>query len=273
MTSKNQTSYVSDPDVPAHAVLSPSASERWIACPGSVAAAASCPQRPAGKHALLGTAAHSLLELCLRLDQDAEKFIGLEIEENHVVDDDMANAVQHGVDFVREEMKANPKLRLHCEVRVKIGPLIGLHNGELEGTSDIILEDGRMCIVADYKHGQGVYVDARKNSQLRLYAAGARHRNEKPFFKYRSVVIQPRVYANNGNAIRDDHFTENELVSWLLETVRPSAHAALTPGAKRVAGKHCHWCPASGKCKEQARYVASLAASEFGPIDLINELL
>lgn len=249
---------------PAHAVLSPSASDRWISCPGSIAAASSVPAKPSSKEAERGTAAHSLLEMCLRLDQNPQRFNGHEIEDGWVVDDDMANAVEHAVDFVRDSIRANPALNLHIENRVKIGPLIGLDGGELEGTADIILEDGRICIVADYKHGAGIYVDARDNPQLKLYAAGARHMLGKPYFKYRTVVIQPRHYADGGKPIRDFHFTERDLVEWLTKTVKPSAHSALTPNAKRVAGDHCRWCPANGGCREYARHAASLAAKEFG---------
>lgn len=262
-----------DDDVPTHAILSPSSSDRWIACPGSIAASATIPQKASNKFAAQGTAAHSLLEMCLRLDQDPERFLGHEIEPGFPVDEDMAHAVGHAMDFVRDEMGRNPKLRLHIESRVKIGPLIGLDNGELEGTADIIMEDGRMCITADYKHGAGVYVEARNNSQLKLYAAGARHKNGKAFFKYRNVIIQPRLYANNGRAIREDNTTEGELITWLTKVVRPSAHAALTPNARRVAGDHCRWCPANGKCREFARHAANMAATEFGPIDLTTELL
>lgn len=254
------------PDVPAHAVLSPSSSERWIACPGSIAACAVMPQRPAGKWAMEGTAAHSLLEICLMLDQDPEEFIGHEIEDGFTVTEEMAQAVGHAVDFVRQELKANPALRLHIEIRVKPGPLMGLHNGECEGTADIILEDGRLCIVVDYKHGAGIFVDVRDNSQLKLYAAGARERNGKAFFKYRIVIIQPRNYANKGRAVRDFHITESELVHWLQKTVRPSAHAAMSPNGPRNAGDHCRWCPASGNCREFGRRAAAVAAKEFGAL-------
>lgn len=260
-------------DAPAHAVLSPSASSRWIPCPGSIAASAVVPQKPAGKYAAQGTAAHSLLEMCLRLEQRPHRFLGHEIEQDFVVDEDMADAVDAAMDFVTEEMRANPKLRLHIESRVKIGPLIGLDNGELEGTADIILEDGRICIVADYKHGAGVYVDIKGNTQLRLYAAGARHKLGRPYFKYRTVIIQPRLYSNNGNPIRDEYFPEKDLVDWLKGTVRPSAHAALTPNAPRRPGDWCRWCPANGRCREFATFAASTAAREFGEIDPLKDKL
>jgi hypothetical protein len=259
------------PIAPAHAILGPSASDRWIACPGSIAAAKGVPQKPSNKYAEEGTAAHSLLEMCLRLGVEPSSLMGVEIEKGYPVTEDMAHAVEQALDFVDQEMKANPALRLHIEKRVKIGPLIGLNDGELEGTSDIILEDGRLCISVDYKHGAGVYVEVKDNSQLKLYALGQRHAHGKPYFKYRIVVIQPRMYAKNGRAVRDFYISERDLVDWLKNVVAPSAHAALTPNAPRRAGEHCRWCPANGGCREHARHAASMAAAEFGPIDPAEE--
>lgn len=251
---------------PAHAILGPSASDRWIHCPGSISACATIPQKPSNKFAAEGTAAHTLLEICLLLDQDPEEFIDLEIEPGWKVTEEMAGAVGAAVDWVRDTMAEMPSLRLHTELKVKPGPLIGLHNGEYEGTLDIMLEDGRLCIVADYKHGSGVFVDVRDNPQLMSYAAGARERNGKPFFKYQLVIIQPRNYSNNGRLVRTAHLTETDLVHWLMNTVKPSAHAALKPDAARHAGEWCRWCNANGSCRVFARHAASVAASEFGPI-------
>lgn len=214
-----------------------------------------------------GTAAHSLLEVCLFLDQDPDEFVGLEIEPGFPVTEEMSGAVGAAVDWVRDTMRDNPSLRLHTELRVKPGPLIGLHNGEYEGTLDIMLEDGRLCIVADYKHGQGVYVEVKDNTQLMSYAGGARERNGKAFFKYQLVIIQPRNYSNNGRLIRTAHLTETDLVYWLMNIVKPAAHAALKPDAPRKAGTWCRWCGASGQCRTYARHAASTAVSEFGPID------
>lgn len=258
---------VAPAEVPAHATLSPSSSERWIACPGSVSASSNIEAKGASIYAAEGTAAHSLLEMVLRLDVDPDAFIGHEIEKGFKVTEEMAHAVGHALDYVRQEMERNPSLRLHIETRVKPGPLIGLRKGECEGTADIILEDGRLCIVIDYKHGAGIFVDVKDNSQLKLYAAGARERNGDAFFKYRIVIIQPRNYAANGKAVREWNTTERDLVEWLQNKVRPSAHAALAPNAPRYAGKWCKWCPAAGTCRVYAQHAASTAATEFGVFD------
>ena len=47
----------------SHAVLSPSASERWISCPASIAMAELVPPGVESGYAAEGTAAHGLAEL------------------------------------------------------------------------------------------------------------------------------------------------------------------------------------------------------------------
>ena len=78
---------------PAHARLAPSASKRWMACPGSIRMTANLP-RTTSEYAELGTAAHLLFEMCMRLDDAPEAWLGRTIgPKNHIVDTDMTDAV------------------------------------------------------------------------------------------------------------------------------------------------------------------------------------
>lgn len=250
-----------------HAVLSPSASARWIACPGSVAVNLDTGGGTSSIWAREGTAAHNLLETCLLLSAEPKDFIGKYADETKefLVTEEMADAVEYATDYIRELRKSNPKLRIYPESRVKMSELLSLEDGVCEGTSDVIAEDGHVCISVDYKHGVN-YVEVRENPQLMLYAAGARARLGKAFFKYKIVIIQPRVYGNNGRLVREYSFTDRELTEWLMKVVKPAAISALQPNAPRKAGDHCKYCAGKGTCREFARQAANVAAIEFAPI-------
>ena len=59
---------------PAHAPLPPSAAERWMICPGSVAASQAVPIEPESPYATEGTEAHRIFAACLERDLDPEEF-------------------------------------------------------------------------------------------------------------------------------------------------------------------------------------------------------
>ena len=81
-----------------HAVLSPSASHRWLACPGSIEANRDKPYEE-NKYAIEGTTAHALLEASLILGVSPEYFLGMMPETGlFTVTEEMAYAVGYAVD-------------------------------------------------------------------------------------------------------------------------------------------------------------------------------
>lgn len=95
-----------------HSNRGASGAHRWMPCPGSVNAEKDYP-RDTNKYAAQGTAAHELAEKCLRVGQDAKKFMGKKIKVEGMtfeVDGEMARGVQLYLDVVREDrnyMKTN----------------------------------------------------------------------------------------------------------------------------------------------------------------------
>lgn len=245
-----------------HAKLSPSASHRWLVCPGSVEANIGKPWEQS-VHALEGTSAHALLEVCLRLGVQPETLLGSVLEPGHMpVDEAMADGVGYALDYVSGYVSNNPGTKVLVEHPVVFGPAIGCKANEAFGTSDIILDNHpKEVVVLDYKHGIGISVSVKDNSQLLLYALGMREQRGR-YHWYRKVVVQPRL-AKRKPVQEAPALTDAQLVKWADTVVKPVVPVALGKNAPRVAGAHCRYCAANGNCIAQYELVMQKAKEEF----------
>lgn len=261
-----------------HAQFSPSKAERWLNCPGSIAAEAMLPAgRPSSVYADEGTAAHLLAARAFTYDKDAAFFIGEEIQVGHnvfVVDDAMAEAVQVYLDDTRR--RVGPNDTFMYEQRVFFSETIGAP--EQGGTSDAIIlhAGGRRLTIEDYKHGMGVKVDAEENVQMGLYALGVletfgpiMEEVEEVTF----VIHQPRI----------DHLSEWTCpISWLHALAERARHAVVDAGAAVAAAcagreipatffgvteKGCQWCPIKATCDHYRHFVSDQVLGDFKALD------
>ena len=245
-----------------HATLSPSASHRWLVCPGSVEANVNKPWKQSIP-ALEGTSAHSLLETCLRLGTTPEEFFGSVLEPGHMtIDEDMIDGVGYALDYVHAYVANNPKTKVLVEHSVSFGAAIGATDEQGFGTSDVILDNYPIeCVVIDYKHGVGISVSVKDNSQLLLYAVGMRAQRGR-YQRYRKVVVQPRL-ARRKPVQEAPALTDIKVMQWVDKVVRPVVPLALGKGAPRVAGAHCRYCAANGNCQAQYSLAMKKAQEEF----------
>lgn len=245
-----------------HAVLSPSSSHRWLVCPGSARANIDKPWEQS-VYALEGTSAHALLEVCLLLGDEPMNYLGLTLEKGHMeVTEDMADAVGYAVDYIRSYMVDNPNAKIYSEHSVSYGKSIGCKDEVAFGTGDVFIDNWPTELVAlDYKHGVGITVSVKDNTQLMLYLTGRRQQAGRSYRRYRKVVVQPRLPKRK--PVQEATVTDAQLTKWVDTVVKPVVPIALSKDAPRVAGAHCRYCAADGKCVAQYEAVQAAASKEF----------
>lgn len=241
----------------AHSRFSPSASDRWLECPGSIAASDGLPN-VTSVYAEEGTRAHELLEMALRIEVDPMELVNPENEGAKA----MAEAVGHVVDYVNAWLAVTPGGEYHTELTLVWGAMWG--RKDLFGTTDVVLTSPSEHAVVDLKYGQGVLVEADDNTQLQTYLVGVRAMfGARP--KYKVVIIQPRAYHDVG-PVRVFELTDEELLAYADRLIK-GVRAAEAPNAPRVAGNHCRWCLAAPVCRTLADHSLRVAAVEFSAAD------
>jgi hypothetical protein len=249
----------------AHAALGASSCYRWTACPGSIRLSAGLESKSSA-YAEEGTAAHELAEVCLRNGQDAIEWVDRKLPVkygHHYVDGDMAEAVQVYIDYVRTHILAGDEVQI--EHRFDLSSLgVGV---PMFGTADavIYMPAYRKLIVADYKHGAGIAVEAVGNQQLRYYALGSLlSMPDAAVDSISMVVVQPRAWHPDG-PIRSENITSYDLAEWSAELVE-AAKRTLEPDAPLSVGDHCRFCPARVPCPAQRERAVEVIEAAGAPL-------
>ena len=250
----------------AHAVLSPSASGRWIQCPASVRMTRDIPEEPSSIYAVEGTQFHTLCEVEASrriLNKEPSDYAvdylewALETEEDW--HEDQLRYVERWILLLEEYLAEEEGARLYLEVVVNTG-LPGCW-----GTGDAIIVYSDRIRVIDIKYGMGVRVSAIKNPQARLYGVGALETLVKDPLTIREItntIWQPRL-----NNLSEETLTRAELVQW-RDDLLPIALLALGEDAPFGPSEDaCRFCPVAGECVPRARF---MLAQDFGDPDILS---
>lgn len=247
-----------------HSEFGPSSAERWLACPGSVAASRGKPDKDS-EWALFGSAGHALAEWSRDEGRPAKTWLGTKIPVRLVaggvteieVTAEMANGVQEFVDYV--EALGGHQLN---ESRIYYDQYVAGGFGTLDAAA---LFPG-LCIVVDLKMGVGKQVYAPHNPQLMIYALGLLLEWDFifRFETFRLVISQPRLdHLDEWEISRDD------LLAWAMEVLVPGYRATLEPDAKFEPGKHCQFCRIKATCRARAEKTFTVLMDEFEDLDSV----
>lgn len=272
-------------DYRPHSTHSASGSKMWMACPGSI-------RMQQGKgdgssvFAREGTAAHAVLEHCLRAgmwsaelldggkvssatgkvlepgthpDNPAEWEDDPEHQCVFPINPDMVSAVDECLAYVKMRLE---ELGPHAELRFETQVDLSWVRPGMFGTNDIaIVVPWHVLETIDYKHGRGVAVEVEENSQTMYYATGTAHAEGWIFDEYKSTIVQPRLEHEDG-PVRSWSTDERRLKTFAIE-LADAYDRTQDPEAPLVAGEHCRFCRARAQCPTLAEAATAAAQLEF----------
>ena len=244
-----------------HAILSASASVRWIACPPSAKLNAELPDTTS-EYAREGTCAHELAEY------KVNKMLGIEAknptESLDFYDSEMEDCTDSYAQYIAEQIAKYDSPVVMVEQRLDFSKYVP---GGF-GTGDCVIVADDVLTVIDYKHGKGVPVSAENNSQMMLYALGALELFDSLYDikEICMIIFQPRL-----ENISDSVISVSDLLDWAENELRPKAELAAKGEGEFCAGEHCRFCKLKATCRKRAEYNLMLAQYDFAPPDMLED--
>lgn len=258
-----------------HALLSPSASHRWLHCPAA-------PRLEEGikdegsDYAAEGTLAHAYCAMKLKnflgLPTDGEKEEIAALQEKYGTGE-MAEYTDTYATIVLEKYNAaraaTPDAQLLVETRLDFSDYVP----EAFGTADaIIIADGTMEVI-DFKYGKGVKVSAIENPQMMIYALGAyaRFAFEYRIDNLRATIVQPRI-----DNLSEYEITVEELTAWAANVLTPAAEKAYKGEGPQTPGAWCQFCKVKNQCRALASKCKEVVAVDpklITPEELAKDVL
>lgn len=243
-----------------HAILSASASYRWLNCPPSVRLTERIPDN-GSIYAAEGSEAHALCEYKLR------KLLGMEVQNpldtpvglqyyDNTMEDAATGYAAFVLELLEEIRKSCPDPIVMVEQRLDFSRWVK----DGFGTGDaVIVADGTLHVI-DFKYGTGVPVSAEGNSQMRLYALGAVDMFGE-LYDIDTVVMT--IYQPRLTSISTDTISKTDLLDWAENTLRPLADLAYKGEGDLNAGSWCRFCKLRSTCRKRAEANLAMAQHDF----------
>jgi hypothetical protein len=235
-----------------HSEVGASSASRWLNCPASVVLIDSEDSKDS-IYAAEGTAAHELSEHCFLSGMSPHEMLGMDFK-GFEVTEEMADAVGLYLYYLRE--KESEGYTVYIENSFEISSI----DKSMFGTCDAVLHSPfNHLIIADFKYGKGVGVEAKENKQLSYYGVGVCDSREglSDVDRVTLCVIQPRL--GDGKPIKEWDTTPEYLDSY-REVLRAGFSKVLEAKAQgknhpeiynyAESGSHCRWCTFKPKCKK-----------------------
>lgn len=243
-----------------HALLGASSASRWLTCTPSARLTESMGDL-CTPYAQAGTLAHEICELKLRkayIEQMSARTYNAKLKKlqaHELYQEEMLRCADEYIDYISETIHGytSPPY-VAAEKRVDYSRYVP----EGFGTADCVIIGGQTLHVIDYKHGQGVPVNAVDNPQLKLYALGATIAYEMLYNieTVKVAIVQPRA-----GGITEWETTTAALTEW-AESIRPVAQMAYDGKGEFAPGENtCRFCRAKTVCRARGEYYLAMESA------------
>lgn len=245
----------------AHAILSASASFRWLNCTPSAKLNAEIPDVTT-EYAREGTCVHELAEfkvnqlLGIKTDNPTENL--------DYYDQEMEDCTDSYAQYISEVISKYSDPIVMVEQRLDFSRYVP----DGFGTGDCIIVADDVLTVIDFKYGKGVAVEAEHNPQMMLYALGALEMFSILYDlnEIKMVIFQPRI-----ENISEFSMPVSDLLDWAENELKPKAELAAKGEGEFCAGEHCRFCKMKANCRKRAEYNLAIAKYEFAPPDMLED--
>ena len=246
-----------------HAILSASASKRWMNCTPSALLEKQFADEES-IYAAEGTAAHALAEHKLK------RFLKKR-SKRPVSDYDCDEMEECTDDYVSFAMEQIEKAKQSCsDPVVMIEQRLDFSRWVPEGfgTGDLVIVADDTLYIVDLKYGKGIAVSAEWNPQMLLYSLGALELFDSLYDieKVNMTIHQPRL-----ENVSTFEITVHDLMEWAEQELMPKAEIAAKGEGEFAVGDWCRFCKAKNTCRARAEEYLRLAQMEFKPPELLSE--
>lgn len=247
-----------------HVKYGGSTAGRTLGCPAWHSLAEKCPPPDESDAAITGTALHHIVEKCLLdVDVDPYQFVNQIVETVVITEELIDLKIYPALDTFEQLMDDYDIDRYHTEAYVDIMDDVG-------GTLDFIgiSADSKTLVIADYKSGDGVLVDAKENAQGLFYAMCARSSAFRKYFQTAEKIVLAIVQPTERKETPLDVWeTDVARIDKFQDDYLAAVEVARKGGSQPVLGEHCSFCPAAAFCPAKTGVVA---AAERLPADSIQ---
>jgi len=248
-----------------HALLSASASHRWLNCPPSARLGEFIEDKES-EFAREGSDAHELCEMRLKEALGQNKQIGMPLLQyySEEMEECAQSYSQYIVDLLNEIKKTCKDPIVLIEQKLDYSRFVK----DGFGTGDCLIIADDVLHVIDYKHGMGVKVDAFENPQMKLYALGGLEIFDGLYDikKVSMTIYQPRL-----SNISIYEMDKEALYDWAENTLKPIASLAYKGEGEFASGSWCKFCKCKTTCRQRYEDNMKLASKEFKEPPLLTD--